>query len=56
MFCYFFLKKQQNLLLEIQSIDQNSNLSQWSKTEIRHGNLNIIKVKIYMFLSFCVMI
>ncbi|VDP46550.1 unnamed protein product [Schistosoma mattheei] len=37
------ITKRQNLLLEIQSIDQNSNLSQWSKTEIRQGNLNIIK-------------
>ncbi|CAI2724859.1 unnamed protein product [Schistosoma spindalis] len=37
------ITKRQNLLLEIQTIDQNSNLSQWSKTQIRQGNLNIIK-------------
>ncbi|XP_018648455.1 hypothetical protein Smp_196700 [Schistosoma mansoni] len=38
-----FLKQKQNLLLEIQSIDQNSNLSQWSKNDVRQANLNIIK-------------
>ncbi|CAH8465347.1 unnamed protein product [Schistosoma rodhaini] len=37
------ITKRQNLLLEIQSIDQNSNLSQWSKNDVRQANLNIIK-------------